>query len=245
MNPTRTTAQQSPQTAALWAGTPSVRLRAALAAGADPDPALLETLVERCAAEPDFFVRDMLSWALTRLPRQAVLSRIREELGSAHPQARSQALHTLSKINDRAAWAWITDALLRDPDDETARTAWRTAVLLVPEGEEENLAGELARQLGRGDRDVRLSLSRALAGLGEAASPALERAAKSPDPETAAHARATEILRKDPRTGFDAAVEAAKRETSLGPERAATATATAAAATGTATATRTPGTTDH
>ncbi|MCX5505404.1 HEAT repeat domain-containing protein [Streptomyces sp. NBC_00053] len=167
INPTHTTARQTRPAAALRAEAPSVRLQAALTAGSAP--AVLETLVERCAAEPDFFARDMLSWALTRLPPRTVLPRIREELGSAHPRTRSQALHTLSKINDRSTWAWITRPMLRDPDDETARTAWRTAVLLVPEGEEENLADELPCNSGRGGRDVRLS--RALAGLGAARAP--------------------------------------------------------------------------
>ncbi|MEV8438623.1 HEAT repeat domain-containing protein [Actinosynnema sp. NPDC051121] len=216
---------------ALGAQDPSVRLQAALAVGSDPDPGLLERLVERCAVEPDFFVRDMLSWALTRLPPEITLPRIREELGAERARARSQALHTLSKIGDRSAWAWITRDLLRDADDEVARTAWRVAVALVPEDEEEDLADELVRQLGRGDREVRLSLSRALVDLGDVVVPALERAAANPDPAVAAHARATELLRRDPETGFDAAVEEAKRVVTLGPERAA---AVAAGVTGAA-----------
>lgn len=206
---------------ALSAEDASVRLQAALAAGTHPDGGLLETLVERCAVEPDFFVRDMLSWALTRLPVEVTLPRIRRELGSGRPQARAQALHTLSKTRDTRAWAWITRDLLRDAEDEVARTAWRAAVLLVPEEEREDLAEELVTLLGRGGREVRLSLSRALVDLGEVTAPALEKAAAHPDPEVAAHARATESLRRDPETGFDAAVEEAKRAVALGPGRAA------------------------
>lgn len=208
---------------ALSAEDPSVRLQAALAAGSHPDPGHLETIVERCAVEPDFFVRDMLSWALTRLPPENTLPRIRRELGSGRPRARAQALHTLSKIGDRSAWAWITRDMLRDADDEVARTAWRVAVVLVPEGEAEDLALELVTQLGRGDREVRLSLSQALVALGDAAEPALATAGAHPDPAVAAHARATLLLRQDPETGFDAAVEEAKRLVALGPERAAAA----------------------
>ncbi|MDH2408439.1 HEAT repeat domain-containing protein [Streptomyces chitinivorans] len=208
---------------ALSAGDSSVRLQAALTAGSNADPAFLETLVERCAVEPDFFVRDMLSWALTRLSPEIALPRIRRELDSEHTQARSQALHTLSKIGDKSTWAWITRDMLRDRDDEVARTAWRVAAVLVPEGEEKDLADELVPQLGRGDRDVRLSLSRALIGLGDVIEPALEEAAQHPDPAVAAHARATELLRQNPETGFDAAVEEAKRVVALGPERAAAA----------------------
>ncbi|MFE0725565.1 HEAT repeat domain-containing protein [Streptomyces rochei] len=206
---------------ALSAEDGSVRLQAALAAGTHPDPAFLEALVGRCAVEPDFFVRDMLSWALTRLPSEVTLPRVRRELGAERAQARSQALHTLSKIGDRSAWAWITRGMLRDADDEVARTAWRVAVVLVPEEEKEDLAGELAGQLGRGDREVRLSLSRALIDLGDVTEPVLAKASASPDPEVAAHARATELLRRDPEAGFDAAVEEAKRIVALGPAHAA------------------------
>jgi HEAT repeat protein len=210
---------------ALAAQDSTVRLRAAMMAGSHPDPGLLETLVERCAVEPDFFVRDMLSWALTRLSPEITLPRLRRELGSARTQARSQALHTLSKIGDRRAWAWITRDLLRAADDEVARTAWRVAAALVPEDEKGDLVAELAGQLGRGDRDVRLSLSRALVDLGDMIEPALEKAATSPDPAVAAHARATGLLLRDPETGFDAAIEEANRIVTLGPEKAAAGTA--------------------
>ncbi|WP_411081028.1 HEAT repeat domain-containing protein [Streptomyces sp. cmx-18-6] len=206
---------------ALGAEDSSVRLQAALAAGSNPDPVLLETLVEQCAVEPDFFVRDMLSWALLRLSPEITLPRIRRELDSERDQARSQALHTLSKINDSSTWTWITRDMLRDAADEVARTAWRAAVVLVPEGEEKGLVDELVLQLGRGDRSMRLSLSRALVDLGEVIRPALEKAANHPDPDVAAHARATELLRQDPETGFDAAIEEAKRTVNLGPDRAA------------------------
>ncbi|MCK9878519.1 HEAT repeat domain-containing protein [Frankia sp. Ag45/Mut15] len=206
---------------ALDAMDPSVRLRAALAAGSDPEPALLEPLVQRCGVEPDAFVRDMLTWALTRLPPEITLPRIRRELDSEHAGARGQALHTLSKIGDRRAWPWITHALLRDTDDEVARTAWRVAVTLVPEDAKEALAEELVRQLGRGDRAMRLSLSRALVDLDTASEPALERAVANHDPAVAAHARATELLRRDPESGFDAAVDEARRIVTLGDARAA------------------------
>ncbi len=232
INTANTTPKSARVAGALSARNTSVRLQAALAAGSDPDPSLLEPLVERCAVEPDFFVRDMLSWALTRLPPETVLPRIRRELVSERVQARAQALHLLSKIGDGSTRAWITRDMLRDANDRVARTAWRVAVALVPEDDEERrgLAGELVLQLGRGDRDVRLSLSRALVDLGDVVAPALERAAEDPDPEVAAHARATELLRRDPESGFDAAVEEAGRVVALGPERAAAAAAAVASA---------------
>ncbi|WP_262703172.1 MULTISPECIES: HEAT repeat domain-containing protein [Streptomyces] len=223
INTTNGTPQNTRVANALRAEDSSVRLQAALAAGSNPDPGLLETLVERCAVEPDFFVRDMLSWALTRLSPEITLPRIRQELGSERTRARSQALHTLSKIGDKSAWAWITRDMLHDADGEVARTAWRVAVVLVPADEKKDLADELVMRLGRGDRGVRLSLSRALVDLGDVTGPALEKAAANPDPEVAAHARATELLRQNPETGFDAAIDEAKRVVALGPERAAAA----------------------
>ncbi|RSN43306.1 hypothetical protein DMH12_32695 [Streptomyces sp. WAC 04229] len=194
----------------------SVRLRAALTVGTTPDPRFVDKLVERSAVEPDFFVRDMLTWALTRHPVSATLPGLVREARSERAQARSQALHTLSKIGDRRAWPAITPALLSDADDDVARSAWRAAVVLVPEGAEPTLAALLVTQLGRGGRETQLSLSRALVALGEAAVPALRAVATAADPPVRAHALATERLLRDPDTGFGYAIEEAKRVVALG-----------------------------
>ncbi|MFF5638096.1 HEAT repeat domain-containing protein [Streptomyces sp. NPDC012825] len=201
---------------ALGSDDPSVRLRAALAVGTAPDRESVDALVERCAVEPDFSVREMLTWALTRHPPSATVPKLLREVRSGRARARSQALHTLSKIGDRRAWPVITPALLADADDEVARSAWRAAVVLVPGGEERGLAVGLATQLGRGGRETRLSLSRALIALGEATPPVLAAAAADPDPEVRAHAIATERLWLDPEAGFESAVEEAKRVVALG-----------------------------
>ncbi|MFD0209808.1 HEAT repeat domain-containing protein [Streptomyces hirsutus] len=194
----------------------SVRLRAALAVGTTPDPRFVDKLVERCAIEPEFFVRDMLTWALTRHPASMTLPGLLREVRSERAQARSQALHTLSKIGDRQAWPAITRALLSDADDEVARSAWRAAVVLVPEGEESALATVLATQLGRGGRETQLSLSRALVALGEVTAPVLHAATTAPDPRVCAHALATQRLLRDPDAGFEFAIEEAKRIVALG-----------------------------
>jgi hypothetical protein len=70
-------------------------------------------------------------------------------------------------------------------------------------------------QLGRGDRDMRLSLSRALAGLGTAADAALAHEASSGDAEVRTHAIATQRLIEDPDAGFDASIFEATRIVSL------------------------------
>jgi HEAT repeat protein len=198
----------------------SVRLRAAMAAGTRPDPRYLEKLLERCAVEPDFFVRDMLTWALTRQPAALTVPRLVDELSSGRAQARSQALHTLSKIGDGGAWPAISRSLLSDPDSEVARSAWRAAVVLVPDGERGELAATLATQLGRGDRDTQLSLSRALIALGDVVEPVLATATANGRPRVRTHAIATERLRRNPDTGFEAAIEEAKRIVALGPDGA-------------------------
>jgi HEAT repeat protein len=102
-------------------GDSSVRLKAVMAMGTSPDPRYVDRLIERCAVEPDFYVRDMLTWALTRHPAEITVPRLVAELRSRVAQARSQALHTLSKIGDRRAWPAITRELLTDGDDEVAR----------------------------------------------------------------------------------------------------------------------------
>jgi HEAT repeat protein len=205
--------------AALAAADESMRLKAALAIGSNPEPDALDTLVARCAIEPNFYVRDMLTWALTRLPREITVPRLLAELRSERPQARSQALHTLSKIKDPGAWPAITRSLLRDADDTVARSAWRAAVALVPEGQEKDLAEELAAQLGRGDREVQLSLSRALVALGEkVVGPVLRNVLASDNPAVRAHAEATEQLLRNPDTGSEPAVDEAKRIFALGKE---------------------------
>lgn len=200
---------------------PSVRLNAVMAAGIHPSPLDLDTLVERCAVEPDFQVREMLTWALLRLPAELVVPRIMGELGRTEAQARAQALHTLSKIGDRVAWPAVA-ARLEDPDPDVVRIAWYSTVALVPESERSWLAGKLAAQLGRGDRDTRLSLSRALVALGqETIAPILAAAAEHRDEAVRQHAAQTEHLLNDPDSGFDADLYRARREVGQGRTRSA------------------------
>ncbi|KPC72869.1 HEAT repeat-containing protein, partial [Thermoactinomyces vulgaris] len=108
MVPIDTATTNTRLTAALAANDSSTRLKAALAIGTDPDPMLLDALMARCAVEPDFYVRDMLTWALTRLPPDLTVPRLLAEVESPVSQARSQALHTLSKIGDVRAWPAMT-----------------------------------------------------------------------------------------------------------------------------------------
>jgi HEAT repeat protein len=159
----------------------SVRLKAALAAGTYPDPEYIEILIAQCALESDFFVRDTLSWALMRHDVTKVVKRLETELRSSNPQAKSQAIHTLSKIGDKANYPLITDEMLFDPDDFMASTAWRVASDLVPDDQKMILVKKLITQLGRGDSDTQFGLTRFLCALGECIVDPLMEASKSAD----------------------------------------------------------------
>ncbi len=224
--------------AGLSAPSSSTRLRAALAAGTHPDAQLLKVLVERSAVEPDFFVRDMLTWVLTRLTPEDVVPELIGKLGTPYsnerPFAQSQALHTLSKINDPALWPVLKSHadLLHAPQTEVALAAWRTAVGLVSSNsaaedfEEEImwLAQELVGELGRGTAETQRSLSRALLQLAElptgesSVEELLESVGSAPTqiPETIAHAQATLELIEDPEGDFLCDLDAARRVAALG-----------------------------
>lgn len=193
----------------------SDRLRAAMDAGTRPHAAFVEVLVARCAIEPDFFVRDMLTWALTRHDPDLAIAALVPELESPFPQARSQGLHTLSKIGDPATWPAITPALLHDEEPEVARAAWRAAAGLVPEARRADLAVELAVHLGQGDVETRRSLSRALVTVGEPSRTVIDRAAGSDDDAVRVHALATLALLDDPDAGFEGAFDEARRVAAL------------------------------
>lgn len=207
--------------AALGDADPSIRLNAVMSAGIHPSAADLDLLVEQCAIEPDFQVRELLTWALLRLPVADVLPRVVAQLRRPEAQARSQALHTLSKLHEGSAWPAVAERL-DDDDPQVMRTAWYAAVALVPETERGWLAKRLGERLGQGDRETRLSLSRALAGLGEEAiAPVLADAARHSNEAVREHALATEHVLRDPDLGFADGIHSARREVGLGRFRSA------------------------
>ena len=168
-----------------------MRLQAALAAGTYPEDEFIEVLVTQCAHEPDFFVRDTLSWALMRHEISKVVQRLKTELNSENPQARSQALHTLSKIGDKRFYSLITHEHLIDPLDKVAVTAWRTASVLVPDDKKSALTKVLVSQLGRGDSDLQFDLTRFLCALGDSIVQPLSEAAASSNEAVKLHAAFT------------------------------------------------------
>lgn len=171
----------------------SIRLKAALAAGTYPEVSHIEVLIKQCEKEPDFFVRDTLSWALMRQDREKVVKRLIPELDSSIKQAKIQAIHTFSKIGDSENYPLITHEMLNDPDDEIASTAWRAASVLVPEDKKAELVQLLIAQLGRGDSDTQFGLTRFLCSIGQSILEPLAIAAKSEDERVRVHAEFTVI----------------------------------------------------
>jgi HEAT repeat protein len=169
----------------------SVRLQAALAAGTYPEDKFIEVLITQCSHEPDFFVRDTLSWALMRQDIPKVIERLKVELHSENIQAKSQALHTLSKIGDSQYYSLITNEHHFDSQDIVAVTAWRAASVLVPDGEQAALAKILVSQLGRGDSDLQFDLTRFLCALGDSIITPLKEASESEKEEIRLHAAFT------------------------------------------------------
>ncbi len=169
----------------------SVRLKAALAAGTYPRLEFVDVLISQCTHEPDFFVRDTLSWALMRQDREAVMARLIPELTSPIVQARSQAVHTLSKIGDKKNYPLISLDLLLDPEDSVASTAWRAASVLVPDDEKDALVKVLITQLGRGDSDTQFALTRFLCAIGDAIVEPLKQAAGAANEEIRVQAEFT------------------------------------------------------
>ena len=203
--------QKSELVAALQSDDVSMRLQAALAIGMNPQPEFLDVLFERCSAEPDFGVREQLTWSIIRFPKETVVPKLVSEVSLSNNQARSQALHTLSKIDGADAWGVITKELLNDPCDDVAQAAWRAAVTLVPARDKRGLAEDLCMLLGRGGKEVERSLSLSLVALGEEiVGPILNVAAESKDKKVQRHALFTRNIFADSAVGSEYAVDQVK-----------------------------------
>ena len=169
----------------------SVRLQAALTAGTYPEPEYIDVLIEQCRFETDFYVRDTMSWALMRNERNKVVEKLKLELQSSNPQAKSQTIHTFSKIGDKENFGLITNEMLFNENELIASTAWRAAVALVSDEQKSDLIEKLISQLGRGDSDLQFALTRSLCNLGKLIVDPLKLAATSDSEEVRLHAEFT------------------------------------------------------
>ncbi|GGK72900.1 HEAT repeat domain-containing protein [Ornithinimicrobium pekingense] len=170
---------------AAFSSDPSVRQEAALRLGTLADAASAPQLVALLVSEPDFYVRETLTWAVVN-QAQAALPHLLAALEGGEP-SRVQVLHALSKIRDPRAVAHVLP-LADDPDDAVAAKAWwalgRTG---TPEA-----APALLAHLGDPDEARRRELTRALEQLGEPAVPGL--AARLRDGDALTRRHAAEVL---------------------------------------------------
>ena len=188
----------------------SVRLRAAMQAGMSPAPEYVGLLVERCAVEPDFYVRDMLTWALIQHDHQRVIAMVLRTSFASFSSPGASPPHAVQGGGCRS--------VARDWPGAPRRSCRRGRPHCLayrrgprPAKSRPWLAERLATQWGRGGRDVQLSLSRALCALGEDALPVIDRAIASDSEGVRLHALATRQLLANPDMSFDTALEHAKR----------------------------------
>ncbi len=170
----------------------NVRIRAALDLGATQHRDALPDLVGRLGQEPDFFVRENLTWAIVRMGPDAVPPLL-ALLDTSDAATRLQAVHTLSKIADPASVAALS-RVVGDPDDEVAR---RAIFALGQVGQPDALL-TLRAELGHPDPERRHTLSTALVQFGHAALAPLLETLHHPEAHRRAHAADVLGLLGDP-----------------------------------------------
>jgi HEAT repeat protein len=161
----------------------TVRNTAALAIGSQAESECADVLVETLWAELDFFVRETMTWAVTRLEdgtRPAVLAAAGPDQA---PHVRVQALHVISKFANPET----VDAVLpyvTDPDEAVARKArWALGRIGEPRA-----VPHLIALLGSHGIEERNALTDDVAAFGSAAVPALVAALESDDQVVRRHA---------------------------------------------------------
>jgi HEAT repeat protein/GNAT superfamily N-acetyltransferase len=164
----------------------NVRIEAALEIGKVADLSALPVLLTRLGAEPDFFVRENVTWAIVRMGDAAVLPLI-ALLGGDDESARFNAAHTLSKLADDRA----VPALLALLDDVSPALVQKAVYALGRIGDVRALPPLVAR-VGVGTRELRSTVNEALEAFGERAVAAL--VGRLDDGDGAVRVELTEIL---------------------------------------------------
>jgi HEAT repeat protein len=160
----------------------NTRAEAAVELGKLGDPSTADLLVEALATEPDFFVREYLTWSIVRMAEAATPLLIRT-LNDARPQARHGAAHTLSKIADPRA----TSALIVTLQDADPTVVSKAAFALGAIGAVESVRA-LVNLLGGQDRELQSTLVSVLERFGAHALPAVVDALGHADARVRAHA---------------------------------------------------------
>lgn len=164
----------------------NARLRAVMALGQAAESESLPALLQQLRVEPDFFVRDNLSWAIARCGEGAVVPLI-ALLADGAADVRYHAAHALSKLGDvRAVDALIT--LLDDVDADVVQKA----VFALGRLRDTRALPALASQIGGGTRELVIARKEAFEAFGELAVPQL--AASLSHAESAVRVEVTELL---------------------------------------------------
>lgn len=164
----------------------NARLRAVMALGQLADASALPAMFARLRLEPDFFVRDNLSWAIASCGAVAVEPLI-ALLEDAQPAVRYQAAHALSKLRDARA----VDALVARLHDDDADVAQKAVFALGRIGDARALPA-LVAQIGTGSREMRTRREETLEAFGASAVPHV--AALLSHADTAVRVEVIEVL---------------------------------------------------
>lgn len=161
----------------------TVRNTAALAIGSQFEIELAQALVEALWSESDFFVRETMTWAVTRLEEATLPAVLAAAAPGRSPEVRVQALHVLSKFANPET----VDAVLpyvTDGDEAVARKArWALGRIREPRA-----VPHLVALLGGQGLEERNALTDDVAAFGSAAVPALVEALGSDDQVVRRHA---------------------------------------------------------
>jgi HEAT repeat protein len=160
----------------------NTRANAAVELGKLGDASMADLLVDALAVEPDFFVREYLTWSIVRIADASTPLLLRM-LHDTRPQARHGAAHTLGKIADPRATAALI-ATLRDDDRSVVSKA---AFALGAIGAAEAVPA-IVNLLGGEDPELQSTLVSVLERFGAHALPALVAALAHADARVRAHA---------------------------------------------------------
>jgi HEAT repeat protein len=143
----------------------NVRSQAALALGKFGDSTAIDALLEALYTEPDFFVREDITWALVRMGAEAIEPLI-DLLKHESPEARHAAAHVLGKIGDKRAVKALIEAL----EDESIPVLTKSAFSLGQMDAVESVSA-LTRLIGHEDREVQTTITREIERFAETAFP--------------------------------------------------------------------------
>jgi HEAT repeat protein len=158
----------------------NVRIKAALdigalGVGALGNSTVLPALTAQLVQEPDFFVRENITWAIVRMGKAAVMPMM-ALLEHTDPMARFQAAHALSKLGDTRA----VNALVIALQDEHLEVVQKAAFALG-QLKDETAIPALVDLLGDKHPELQTTVQKALEGFGIAALPMLELAVHHQD----------------------------------------------------------------